>query len=112
MVDFVTLFIDRTVTKVRQLGYHKTADKLEQKKAQAKQYLIKQNWTQADMTGHSWGKDYNEQIVYGKMTSNHLRNTKGVCISPHGVMISYFDQGGYAISPKIWCSEFRFEIRE
>ena len=70
----------RTVTKVRELKRYDTADMLEQNKDKFKQYLIKQIWTRSDMTDSKWGKDKDNNIVYGNLTDDHLSNTNGIRI--------------------------------
>ena len=56
LVDIYYSFIHRTVTKIRELKQNDTADRLEQNKAKFKQYLIKKNWTEDDMT-NNWVKN-------------------------------------------------------
>jgi hypothetical protein len=111
LVDIKTSFIDRTVAKVRQEGLKVTAGLLDQNKLEFKQYLIKNNWTEPDMTGH-WQTDQDKNHVFGKITNGLLRNTKGVMIDSIGVDIAQFDQDGHVTRPCIDCSADKFRIKE
>ena len=53
--------------------------------------------------------------MYGKITSNRLRDSKGVMIWPDGYMwIAYYDddEKGYATAPRIFCDEDEFRMIE
>ena len=88
--------------------------KLEKEKARAKQYLIKQNWTESDMTNGEWFTNKYGYTCYGKQTDNRLEiNTKGVCIWSDGsVTIAYYDERGHVTRPVIVCSANGFDIYE
>ena len=97
--------MNRTVTKVRELKQNYTADLLEENKAKFKQYLIKQNWSQVDMTTHKCFKDNKGYTCYGKQTDNRLINTNGVKIYP-------YDGDVDVTKPRIFCNEDDFDIYE
>jgi hypothetical protein len=63
------------------------------------------------MTNHQWGKDKCGEHVFGKITHNRLRNTKGVMIFSWGwVIIAHFDEGSVATAPYINCTADKFQI--
>ena len=112
LVDFYALFMDRTVAKVKQLGYNESGDKLEENKALIKQYLIKHNWTRSDM-GHEWGIDKYGDHVLGKIINNNLINTNAVKIYPDGlVYIAHLNHIGVWTKPYVRSNKDHFEIRK
>ena len=51
LVNLYADFIHRTVTKTRQLGLTKLADRLETNKQKFKKFLMKNKWTTAEISG-------------------------------------------------------------
>ena len=95
------------------LKHHEIYSRLEENKDILKQYLIKQNWTIKEMTGYEWV--INPQYkwhMYGKITDNNFRDSKGIKITSVFVDISHFNRGGELIRPFIRCDRKRFEIYE
>ena len=102
-------------TKLGELGFPLIAGRLEENRDEVIQYLIKNGWTKTHMAGQQW---YTGEVSghfyysYGKMTNNHLRNTKGIEISKYGVMIAHWAADGNATTPRIYCSADEFVIYE
>jgi hypothetical protein len=95
LVDIYYSFIHKTVSKVREVGFNKTGDRLNQNKPQIKQFLKQNNWTRAFMTDHEWVKDKNDNYVFGHMQNGELYKTKGILIFYSGtVYITCFDRHG------------------
>ena len=90
------------------------ADRLEEKKPEFKQCLIKQNWVLSDMKDHKWGTDGFGDITYGKITNGQLHNTRGIKINPkYGfVNIGYFVKYSGVTFPYVYCNADKFEIYE
>ena len=80
-------------------GFEKHAENLLLNQVSIKEYLIKQYWTEADMTGE-WVIDEYGQHMFGNILDNELKYTTGVCISPgsrwieSSVWIGLFDDNG------------------
>jgi hypothetical protein len=67
------------------------------------------------MAGHKWRRGKYNNIFYGKMKNNELRNTNGVYINPEygGVYISHWNQdGNESAGPRIYCDEDEINIYE
>ena len=98
---------------LRTLNFNETADKLLANMNEAIDFLKRNNYTNADMTSHQWFKSKWRNICYGPQTNKDLIKTKGVKISPFGVVtISYFDQIGDRVRPNINCNVNGFELCE
>ena len=92
----------------------KAAQKLIENDEAVKQYLRDNNWSKTDLTSQQFIECENHHM-YGKITSNRLRDTKGVMIWPDGYMwIAYYDddEKGYATAPRIFCDEDEFRMIE
>ena len=99
------------MAKVRQEKHNETAERLEEKKAEFKQYLIKQNWTEADMLNHEW-IDRDGVHTLGHIENYYIRNSNGICIYPSGlVQIGWFDRNSRSVANYIRCNPtFGFKI--
>jgi hypothetical protein len=69
------------------------ADQIEANKAKVRQILKEIGYNKEDLQ-HEWFVDKLGKHVFGKQTNNMIRNCKGVCISPTGVIIGHWDQYG------------------
>ena len=67
------------------------------------------------MYSHKWVKDKYGDFMYGLITDNDLRNTKGVYISANGdiIYIGHFNQDGGPTKPYIYRdNNYKFVIHE
>ena len=96
LIDIYNGFIDNIVSKARQVGYRfGTAEQLEQNKDKFRQYLVKNKWNRGDMIFHKLVKNSYNQHLYGKITYDDLRQTKGVKFHPDGdVYICHWNYHG------------------
>ena len=101
------------VTKLGELNFPGVAVKLLKNKEEVIQYLIKNEWTPADMTSQ-WEAGEFDNHVLGKETDGLglLRNTKGVMIYPCRVYIAHFNEDGGVTKPFIKCNAKKFKICE
>ena len=91
------------MSKARNEKYNRIAEKLEENKDKFKEFLIKQNWTIADMSGE-WGTDENNDHVFGHITDNRLANTNGIKINPYleDVYITFYNEDGDNVGSYIY----------
>jgi hypothetical protein len=101
------------ISQLGELDFVMIADKLLENKQIIIQFFKHHNWLLSDMTSQ-WSTDRDGYIVYGKITENLLRKTKGVTIYPnHGeVFICHFNQYGNYTKPYIRCEADKFIICE
>ena len=104
-------FIKILLAKLEQIGQKGIADYIRKNNKQIKDFLRKYKWNIKDMTSHSWVKPYSWDL-YGNVTDNILRNTKGVKITNSDVTISHCGQHGYWTVPYIRCTPDEFYIIE
>ena len=108
-------FFQMLVTYLKDHDHNELATRLLENRDQVVTYLIKNNWTSADMNDHAWKTDeYGLQMYFGKMIGNKLISTNGVILHLEFeiVYISYFDQDGLSIKPFIQCDKDEFYIDE
>ena len=90
------------MAKIKQKKLTGVADRLEENKALFKKYLIRHNWTHADINDYQWFNNKHGTTFYGKQTDKLLKNTNGICIYTSGnVWIGYWDNKGDLTRPWI-----------